>query len=167
MIATNEYNPYYKSYIALTTSNDILEGLKLNLKTAVDFYKSIPLEKHDYAYAEGKWTIKDVLLHCIDCERIFAYRALRISRQDKTPLSGFEQDDYVPNANATARTMDSLLNEYVAVRQATIALFEFFTAEQLMAIGTASGSEISVRAIGYIFSGHENHHMNVVKERYL
>ncbi|BAO77466.1 DinB family protein [Winogradskyella sp. PG-2] len=162
-----EYNSYYKAYIDNATNDDIVEGLEKNLETVVEFYSSIRSDKHDYAYAEGKWTVKDVLLHVIDTERIFAYRALRIGRYDKTPLTGFEQDDYVINGNTKYRTLDSLLEEYITVRQATISLYKSFNSETLEYLGEASGFPISVRALGYIITGHENHHNQLIKERYL
>jgi uncharacterized damage-inducible protein DinB len=164
----SEYNPYYKPYIdAVNKDLGIVEGLKQNLDDVVSFYSNIPKEKHSYAYAEGIWTIKDVLLHIIDTERIFAYRALRIARQDGTPLAGFEQDDYVVHANAEKRTMESLLEEYRTVRQATITLFSSYDTDTLLFIGEASGFPVSVRAIGCIIMGHENHHLKIIKERYL
>lgn len=167
IINPEEYNSYYTPYIKLATNENICKGLTINLKKVVDFYKSIPEEKLDYSYAEGKWSVKDILLHIIDTERIFSYRALRISRNDKTPILGFEQDDYVLYANAKNRSIDSLLDEYISVRQSTLSLFESFTDAQLKFTGLASGSPISVRAIGYILTGHENHHNNVIVERYL
>lgn len=167
IINPEEYNSYYTPYIQLATNENICKGLTINLKKVVDFYKSIPEEKLDYSYAEGKWSVKDILLHIIDTERIFSYRALRISRNDKTPMLGFEQDDYVLYANAKNRSIDSLLDEYISVRQSTLSLFESFTDAQLKFTGLASGSPISVRAIGYILTGHENHHNKVIEERYL
>jgi hypothetical protein len=166
-LSQNEYHPYYKSYIDKATALDIVKGLERNLDTVMSFYKSIPVVKHDYAYAEGKWTVKDVLLHVIDTERIFAYRALRIARQDKTPMVGFEQDDYVVSANASTRRLEDILNEYKSVRQATIALYRSFNSGALNERGAASGSSISVRALGYMITGHENHHNKVIEERYL
>ncbi len=164
---STEYDPYYRSYIDNAADIDIVKGLKHNLDTNIEFYSKIPLLKHSYAYAEGKWTIKDILLHIVDAERIFAYRALRVARKDRTPLAGFEQDGYVANGNTKSRTLENLLSEYKTVRQSTIALFESFEANQLEFIGEASGSPISVRAIGYIITGHENHHNQVITERYL
>jgi len=164
---TNEYNPYYRSYIDKAQQLDAVKGLKENLESVTSFYSSIPKEKHDYAYAEGKWTVKDVLLHIIDTERVFAYRALRIARQDKIPMVGFEQDDYVANGFAQSRTLENLLEEYKAVRKATIALFCSFNSATMLQIGEASGSPFSVRALGYIIVGHENHHNQVIRERYL
>ena len=167
LLNPEEYNPYYKSYIDLATNENIVESLKQNLDLVVAFYSNIPKDKLDYVYAVGKWTIKDILLHIIDTERIFTYRALRIARKDRTPLPGFEQDDYVISANVNSRTLESILEEYKSVRQASIALFSSFDSESLKQIGEASGSPISVRAIGYIITGHENHHNQVIKERYL
>lgn len=164
---SSEYNPFYKNYITNATSGTIIEGLVKNLETVVSFYSVIPYAKHDFAYSEGKWTIKDILLHVIDTERIFQYRALRIARQDSTPLAGFEQDDYIAPANATKRSMESLIEEYKSVRQASITLFRSFNLSALMQIGEASGFPITVRAIGYILTGHENHHINIIKSRYL
>ena len=166
-LSPEEYNIYYKNYIDLSTSHNIIEGLKQNLDSIVSFYSNIPQGKLDYVYAEGKWRIKDILLHIIDTERIFAYRALRIARQDKTPLVGFEQDDYIVSANASARSLTSLLEEYKSVRQGSITLFESFDSTALKQIGEASGFPISVKAIGYILTGHENHHSQIIRERYL
>lgn len=163
----NEYNSYYESYIEKSNQRPIVEGLNDNLEKVVLFFKSIPQSKQDYSYAEGKWTIKDILLHIIDTERIFSYRALRISRNDKTPLPGFEHNDYVLNASASSRSLESLLEEYTAVRKATIALYSSFNSQVLLELGEASGFPISVRAIGYIISGHENHHCEIIKQRYL
>jgi hypothetical protein len=167
LINANEYNPYYKNYIEKSTDTDIVNGLEHNLEAMVAFYSSIPIEKHDYAYADGKWTVKDVLLHIIDTERIFAYRALRFARKDKTPLMGFEQDDYVINVNTKNRTLENILQEFKIVRQGSIALFKTFDDATLKQIGEASNSPFSVRALGYIITGHENHHNQIIRERYL
>ena len=163
----NEYNSYYKTYIDSATNLNIVEGLKQNLDSVVAFYSAIPHDKHDFAYAEGKWTIKAILLHIIDTERIFTYRALRIARLDKTPLMGYEQDDYAVTAKAGSRTLMNILEEYKAVRHAPIALYNSFDSVSLAQIGEASGFPISVRAIGYILTGHENHHNQIIVERYL
>jgi len=167
LISKSEYNVFYQPYIDAMTDIDLLEGLKLSGEAVNSFLLSIPAEKHGYAYAEGKWTVKDVLLHIIDTERIFAYRALRIARGDKAPLAGFEQDDYVLKAGANTRSFENLLKEYNAVRQTTMLLYESFDAETLLNIGKASGFPVSVRAIGYIICGHEKHHIKIIKERYL
>ena len=163
-----EYNPYYKTYIEKMSFDSALWlALKTQGETIYKFYKSVPVDKHNYRYAENKWTVKEILLHIIDAERVFAYRALRIARQDKTALAGFDQDDYVINSNAENRSMTSLLEEYRSVRMASVALFESFSDEALLSIGTASGSSVSVRAIGCIILGHEKHHQQIIEERYL
>ncbi len=166
-ISHDEFNPYYLPYIQLAANQDIVLGLKKNVISVIDFYQNIPSEKLEHAYAEGKWTPKDILLHIIDTERVFVYRAMRIARQDKTEMVGFEQDDYVDAGKANNRTINSLIEEYKAVRNATIVLFDSFSDEELKSIGKANGSPVSVRAIGYIITGHENHHNNVIRERYL
>ncbi|MBQ4819141.1 DinB family protein [Aquimarina sp. MMG016] len=162
-----EFNPYYGTYISKAQSSNIIEGLQKGKKEFVDFVASIPIDKWIYAYAEGKWTIVEVLQHLIDTERIFAYRALRFARNDKTPILGFEQDDYVPNSNANNYTKEELIADFEAVREASITLFKSFTDEMLLKIGEASGSPMSTRAVGYILSGHQKHHFQVIEERYL
>jgi uncharacterized damage-inducible protein DinB len=166
-LRSDEYGVFYGTYIQAVEDKTVLEGLSEGLSQLVDFVKSIREEKLEYRYAEGKWTIKDIILHMIDTERIFTYRALRISRGDKTPLPGFEENDYVPVAFANNRSVESLLAEFESVRKATISLFENLKEEQLLFLGTASNNAISVRAIGFIITGHQNHHLNVIQERYL
>lgn len=163
----SEFNPYYTTYINLVETLDIVEALQHNYQAFITQLQAIPKEKELYAYLPGKWTIKELILHIIDAERIFAYRALRIARMDATPLAGFEEDDYVKYSNANARSMDSLLQEFKAVRQSTIALFQSFTDEMLVHKGTASNSVVSVRAIGFIIAGHCIHHLSVLQQRYL
>lgn len=160
-----EYNSYYQTYISKTDGLSI-SSMRENFDVLLTFLQEIPREKLEYRYAEGKWTIKEVILHMIDTERIFSYRALRIARQDQTPLPGFDQDLYVAPSLANHRSLDSLLKEYIAVKTATITLFESFDDEMLMQIGTASNSPISVRALGFIVMGHENHHCEVLRQRY-
>ncbi len=163
----NEFASYYENYIKLVPEQDIIKGLIKQKEEMLHFFKSIPVFKHEFQYAEGKWTIKDIILHLIDAERIFTYRALRIARNDKAELPGFEENEYVIEANANNREYESLLVEYEIVRNATISLFETFTSEELIRLGTASNNSVSVRAIGYIILGHELHHKNVILERYL
>lgn len=169
MIPENEYNPYYKQYIQpLASSNkSILDILEENKKELHEFMSSLPLDKHDYRYAEEKWTIKDILQHLIDTERVFGYRAIRFARNDGSPLAGFEQDDYVKIFDANQREMKDMLEEFGHLRNSNIAMFKSFDEESLKRIGTASNSPMSVRAIGYLFAGHVNHHLKVIEERYL
>ncbi|GAA4278864.1 DinB family protein [Aquimarina mytili] len=166
-VKEEEFNSYYSTYISKAEHADIAEGLGVERKEFVTFVESIPEEKWSYAYAENKWTIAEVLQHIIDTERIFAYRALRFARQDKTPLAGFEQDDYVPNSNANQYSKHELISDFIGARNNSIALFKSFTDDMLLHIGEASGSPMSARAAGYILQGHQKHHLQVIKERYL
>ena len=166
-LSKEEYSSFNATYIRAVEELSLLEGLEKGLNQMVSFISAIPVEKLEYRYAENKWTIKDILLHLIDAERIFAYRALRIGRGDKTALAGFEENDYVPNAGANNRTSESLLEEFRLVRKATLFLFKNFSNEQLLYLGTASNHAISVRAIGFVISGHLNHHLRIIQERYL
>ncbi len=167
IIEAKEYDPYYKPYIEKVNATSVVEGLNHNLTNVAAFFRTIPQEKLEYRYAEGKWTVKDIILHLTDAERVFAYRALRIGRGDVTPLTGFDQDVFVSNGNANQRHVDSLISEYIAVRKASIALFECFGDDELLKLGIASGSDVSVRALGCFIIGHENHHCQIIKERYL
>jgi hypothetical protein len=163
----NEYVSYQMNYIKLVSEQNIVKGL-INQKEEMNhFFQSIPVFKQEYSYETGKWNIKDLLLHLIDAERIFAYRALRIVRNDSTALPGFDENEYVVAANANERDFESLLKEYCAVRDATICLYENFSALDLLKLGTASNSSVSVRGIGYCILGHELHHKNVIIQRYL
>ena len=166
-LQVNEYAPYQMNYIKLVSEHTILKGLVNQKEEMIHFFKTIPVFKQEYKYAEDKWTIKDLMLHLIDAERIFTYRALRIARNDKTALPGFEENDYVITANANERDFESLLNEYSIVREATISLFESFSESDLLKLGMASNASVSVRGIGYYILGHELHHKNIIIERYL
>jgi hypothetical protein len=167
ILHTNEYVPYQMNYIKLVSEQNIVKGLIDQKEEMIHFFKSIPVFKQEYSYEEGKWPIKDVLLHLIDAERIFAYRALRIARNDSTALPGFDENAFVISANANERDFESLLKEYISVREATLSLFENFSATDLLKLGTASGASVSVRGIGYCLLGHELHHKQVIIERYL
>ncbi|WP_269684512.1 DinB family protein [Flavobacterium lacustre] len=166
-LPVNEYSNFNATYIKAAANVELIEELEICLHEFIRFVQNIPMDKFDYRYAEGKWTIKDIIQHVIDTERIFAYRALRISRNDTTPLPGFEENDYVENTKANERGIQDLLAEFSAVRYAALFLFKSFSEEQLKRIGTASGTVISVRAIGFIIIGHQKHHQNVFQERYL
>lgn len=163
----SEYNPYYGTYIDKTGNLSLKDGLITSGEKTLSFLNSLPKDKLEFRYAEGKWTIKEIILHLMDAERVFSYRALRIARHDKTPLPGFEQDDYIVPSQANKRSLDDLINEYKAIRLSTVALFNSFSNDMLVQLGTASNSPVSVRAIGFIIMGHEIHHCEVIKERYL
>ena len=165
----NEYAQYYKTYIDAVALNgkSIVQNLNDTLQEALELVSNLPEEKQLYRYAEGKWTIKELIQHIIDSERVFNYRALRFARNDATSLPGFEQDDYVAIYDANKRDFKDLLEEFEFTRKSSIALFKSFGDEELKRIGIASASNMSVRALGYIISGHLKHHMNIIKERYL
>jgi uncharacterized damage-inducible protein DinB len=163
-----EYAPYTMMYIGLLPDDGlVLKYLEENLKATKDFILSLPEEKLLYRYAEGKWTIREILVHLIDDERIYSYRALRFARNDKTELPGFEQDDYAIHSGANERELEDILKEFTTVRRATISLFEGFDRKALLRAGIASGNIMSVRAAAYHIAGHEMRHINIIKERYL
>ncbi len=166
-LPVNEYSEFIATYIKAIENAELLEELEISLHDFIKFVQNIPMDKFDYRYAEGKWTIKDIIQHIIDAERIFGYRALRISRNDKTPLSGFEENDYVENTNANSRSIQELLTEFSAVRHSNLLLFKSFSDEQLTRMGIASNHPISVRALGFLMIGHQKHHQRVFQERYL
>ncbi|WP_263649826.1 DinB family protein [Rasiella rasia] len=166
-LTSNEYNEYYKRYIDLAISAPLLEGLATGMLETHEFFESIPNEKLEFRYAEGKWTPKQILLHIIDTERVFAYRALQFSRASNVEIKGFDQDEFAANSNADNRSQDSLLKEYMAVRTSSILLFKSFNEATLKRMGEASNFPLSVRASGYIICGHEKHHIKIIKERYL
>ncbi|SFB27857.1 DinB superfamily protein [Flavobacterium swingsii] len=163
----SDYPAYFGTYINHVQNDDCIAVMEENLSDFVTFIENISVEKYNYKYQEDKWTIKDIVRHIIDAERIFAYRALRFARFDRTPIPGFEENDYAANVNTTTIEMADLLQEFILVRKSTIKLFESFTEDMLVAKGIASGKEISVLALGFIISGHAIHHQNVIRERYL
>lgn len=163
----NDYAPYYKDYVNYIEGDNIIKILRDQLSRTVKLVKSIPEEKGNYAYAKGKWSIKEVLGHITDSERIFAYRALCIARGEKKSLPGFEQDDYVRGGNFNNRTLMSLIDEFIQLRKSNIILFNSFTEDMLNKRGLANNNEVTVRAILFITAGHEVHHINILKEKYL
>ncbi len=168
MIPTTEYNPYYTSFITnLETEKSIVENLELVQDDFETTLRNISSNKENYAYADGKWTIKELIQHLIDSERVFCYRALCFARNDKTDLPGFDQDAFVTNSVAQDREYKDLLDEMAVLRKGTIQLFKSFKQEDLLKIGTGSGNKISVRALGMVMAGHQKHHLQVIKDRYL
>ena len=159
--------PFYKKYVDHVHTMEMLEALKTSHGRIIEVVSSIPENKGEYAYAPGKWTIKELLCHMMDAERIFAYRALRFARNDSTNLHGFEENDYAPQANAHGRTLQKLEDEMKNLRVTTIDLFTSFTPEMLQRKGTANNNLLSVINLGYIIAGHEAHHQSVLVERYL
>ncbi len=158
---------YFHRYINQVPENDLMTALQNQTKSIIQFLKKIPAEKLNYRYAKGKWTIKEMLLHIIDAERIFAYRALCMARQDTTPLPGFDENNYAWNSKAAKRDWNEMIQEFKAVRQSTEIMFGSFDKQQLDSNGTASGKPTYVLGIGFILVGHIHHHVGVLKERYL
>lgn len=164
----NEYPEYYAGYINNVPKNlEIIKALEDGRNKVQSLIKAIPEEKGIFSYAEGKWSIKEVFGHLADSERIFAYRALCIARGESKSLPGFEQDDYVQMANFNKRSFNSLAEELLQLRNANITLFKSFNDETLMRRGRANNYEFTVRAFLYIITGHELHHLKILKEKYI
>jgi hypothetical protein len=158
---------FYQKYVATVQHLELKEALIDSNNKMMECLKSIDGLKENYAYAPGKWTVKELLCHIIDAERIFTYRALRFSRSDQTPLHGFDENKYVPESNASSRSLDSIREELVNLRRSTIDFFVHCNDTMLNRKGSANGTEISVKALGYVVAGHAMHHLNILKERYL
>jgi hypothetical protein len=164
----NEYYPGYQPYIDLVGNGDFFEQFDNVTNETIDLFKSISIDKLNYKYAENKWTIKEVLMHIIDTERGFSYRAIVCLRNDKkTPLYGMDEDFYAKNVNVTNRSIESMLEEFEVVRKGFRILFKNSTAEQASFLGNGVPYAISARALGYISIGHTKHHLNIIRERYL
>ncbi len=161
-----DYDAIYGGYISLIGDDDIIEVLEEQRKTSKKFLKSFTEKQGYYSYADGKWTVKEVLGHVIDTEKIMAYRALAIARGEKQSLPGFEQDEYVAESNFNNRSLDDLINEFLTARESNLILFKSFDEEIFIRRGIASESEVTVLALIYINAGHEKHHMKILSEKY-
>lgn len=159
--------PFYQGYVNYVKELDLMDALASSNTAMLKVVLGIPESQGNFRYAEGKWSIKELLCHVIDAERIFAYRALRFARNDKTPLSGFEENDYAPQANASGRTIKQIADEMERLRTTTIDLYNSFTGDMLLRTGTANKTAISVLNLGYIIAGHETHHRTILTQRYL
>lgn len=163
-----EYPAYAAMYINLVTDDgQVLTHLQSSFKEVKEFILSLLEEKLQYRYAEDKWSIKEILVHIIDDERIYTYRALCFARNDQTELPGFEQDDYTRYSGANERALENIFEEYEAVRKSTVALFNGLTDDALMRSGIANENRSTVRALAYHIAGHELHHIKIIRERYL
>jgi hypothetical protein len=165
--APGEYDPYYGRYISLINSDDIASTLEKQAQDTQALLRPLTAQQANFRYAPGKWSVKEMQGHVNDTERIMSYRALRIARGDKTPLHGFEQDDYIPAGKFDNRTLADLLDEFAAIRGATVQLVRHFDAEIGVRRGTASEKPITARALVYLIAGHELHHRRVLQEKYL
>lgn len=166
-LTKNEFAPFYKNYIQGLGAVDLIEILNESLNDLMNSLKNLSEEKLLYRYDIGKWTIKELIQHIIDAERVLSYRALRYARNDSTNLLGFDEDWYVQNSNANDRNFHELLEEFTYLREATISLFKSFTSDMLTASGKLSGNDMSVRALGFIIAGHQMHHLKIIKEKYI
>jgi dihydroorotate dehydrogenase len=160
------YPSYYENYISLVAEEDVLTALENQQPMIDQFFSAISEEKSTYAYAPGKWTLKEMLQHIIDTERIFAFRALAFARGEQQPVPGFEENEYAANSNANARSWESLCKELKAVRKATRMLFENFSSPMMNQTGVANQKPVTVNAIGFVIVGHINHHKSIIEQRY-
>ena len=163
--AAPEFNPYYQKYINLV-GDDALAALRAGGASTPRLLSGVSEPQAMFRYAPGKWSVKEVLGHIIDGERVFSYRALRIAREDTTPMPGYDENPWVTAGRFDRRTLPELLTEYVAVRAATVALMSTFEEEDLVRMGTANEQPVSVRALAHIIAGHELHHVGLLRERY-
>jgi DinB superfamily len=163
----SEYASYYEGYVSKVPDGDVVGTLGKQLDETIALIKSIPEARGEFSYAEGKWSIKQLIGHVIDSERVFTYRALRFGRGDVTPLSGFEQDDFIRGADFNKRTLSDLADEYEHVRKATISLFASLEEKAWDRRGVANDDEVSVRGLAFITAGHERHHVEILKAKYL
>jgi uncharacterized damage-inducible protein DinB len=165
---STEFKPYFQRYVDLVAEGSFADVLGRNTARAIDFFSQLHPEKHNFQYAPGKWTVKDVLMHIIDTERVMSYRALVAARGDSTtPLHTMDVDSYASNVDVSARSMESLLKEFASVRAASEYLFTNLTEEQSIRKGNAIDYTVTPRALAYIIVGHVEHHMKVISERYL
>lgn len=163
----SEYNPYYYEYIRRVPSGDVLALMQNQIADSCALLSGLSEEQVSFRPAPGEWTIKQIIGHLIDSERIFSYRALRFARRDSSPLPGMEPNPYVENAHFDQQNLRDLTDELMLVRRSSIMLFRGFSADDLLQIGVASGNPISVRALIYICAGHEHHHMESIRKVYL
>jgi len=163
----SEYDAYYETYVSRVPDGAVLDTLRAQLESTGALLDGIPAAKHGHRYAEGKWSVREVVGHVLDTERVFTYRALRFARGDATPLPGMDQDEFMAGSNFEARTLADLTDEYRHLRRASIALFASFDDTILARGGVASDCSFTVRSLLYIVAGHERHHVGVLRECYL
>ena len=162
----SEYAPFYHGYVTMVPDGDVVELVRSTGREVLEALGRIPETRGDHRYGPEKWTIREVIGHLIDAERIFTYRALRVARGDRTPLAAFDENEFVKTAGSEARTLASLTRELGAVREATAQLFESLPDEAWGRSGIASGKDVSLRALAYITTGHAMHHLRILRERY-
>jgi hypothetical protein len=161
-----DYPVFYETYVKLVPEEDLASTLTASVQDLQRFLADVPYEKADFAYGSGKWTVKQVLQHAIDAERVFAYRALCFARNEQQSLPGFNENEYAANAEINHRSLKDLKDEFLAVRQTTLQMFHSFTEEMLGRKGVANNNSITVRSLGYVIVGHWRHHERILQERY-
>jgi hypothetical protein len=161
-----EYAPYYERYISLVSDGNILETIEQQRRDTILLLSCRGEQDGDFRYAPDKWSVKEVLGHVNDTERVFAYRALRIARNDATPMEGFEQDDYVRNAPFATSPLAALIEDFIAVRRATVSLLRDLDESMWLRRGIANKNEVTVRALAWTIAGHELHHREILEEKY-
>ena len=167
-IKSNEFDQFYQRYLdKVDKRHDIIAALLHGQTAAHEFFSTIPADRLTYRYAEGKWSVLEVLQHLIDTERVFMYRCFRIARRDTTPLAGFDQNNYIDPSVANEKSIERLLEEFNAVRSASVSLLRSLSAEDLVFVGNANGSPVSARAAAFMVPGHDIWHMDIIRERYL
>ncbi|WP_425453233.1 DinB family protein [Cohnella lupini] len=162
-----EYGTYYEQYIGLVPTGNIVEFLADVLKTTSELLSDIPEDRGNYRYAPDKWSLKEVLGHINDNERVMAYRLLRFARGDRTPLAGYDQDEFMKGVSFDSLSLTEIIEDYISVRRSTLTLLRGLSEEAWSRRGIANDNEMSVKALAYIIAGHELHHLNIVKERYI
>lgn len=166
-LPANSCGAYYTTYLRLVDDIPLMEALKLGKERTLRFFDAIPEGKHIFRYETNKWTPKDILQHMVDCERVFSYRALYFARTNHADLEGFDENLFADNANAVESSIQDLMEQYEINRNATLKMFEGFSEPILLKMGKANKNIMSVGAAGFIICGHELHHINIIKERYL
>lgn len=158
---------FYHGYISKVKEDDLMEAMKNTTENALVLFSSIPAEKYEYRYAEDKWTVKELIQHMIDADRVFIYRAMCFARKDTVNLPGFNEDNYAKYSKANDRKWEDIITEFTYLRKGNEAMFASFDEEQLNAEGIANSNPVYVMGIGYISAGHINHHCDIIKEKYL
>lgn len=167
-VKPSEYNQFYSGYLnMIPAETNLIMGFQDNLHAIQTFFNDIPQEKLEYKYDVDKWTVKEVFQHMIDCERVFQFRCFHIARHDKTPLPGFEENDYIASSKANTKSIETLIGEFTIVHKGFIALLQSVSIEDLMQISVVNGAPVSARALAFITLGHYKHHVNIIKQRYL
>lgn len=162
----DEHSPYYSRYIDRVPEGNLIGLLESQFADTLALLRRVPGDREDFAYADGKWTVKEVVGHIADAERVFAYRALRFARNDPTALASFDENAWVANANFSRQRLADLIEDFSAVRASTLCLAKSLSSEELARRGVASGQPVTVRALFYIIAGHERHHVGLFRERY-